>query len=150
MTGCYPMRVAERNNIKNIHPILHSEEITVAEVLKTKGYATACFGKWDLAKHAQTGFFIDLFPTRQGFDYFFGTPTSNDSVVNLYRNEKLIEPKAEMASLTRRLHRRSDCLYAETQGRAVFRLSAPYHAARLGWMRRPTSKATQSEASTAT
>jgi len=102
MTGCYPMRVAERGNTKQIHPILHSNEITVAELLKTKGYATACFGKWDLAKHEQSGFFIDLFPTRQGFDYFFGTPTSNDQLVNLYRNEELIEPESNMASLTKR------------------------------------------------
>lgn len=102
MTGCYPMRVAERGNVKQVHPILHSDEITVAEVLKTKGYATACFGKWDLAKHAQAGFFMDLFPTRQGFDYFFGTPTSNDGVANLYRDEKLIEPKSNMATLTKR------------------------------------------------
>lgn len=102
MTGCYPLRVAERGNIKNVHPILHSDEITIAEVLKTKGYATACFGKWDLAKHSQSGFFMDLFPTRQGFDYFYGTPTSNDGVANLYRNEKLIEPKSNMATLTKR------------------------------------------------
>ncbi|MGB7348053.1 MAG: sulfatase [Pirellulaceae bacterium] len=102
MTGCYPMRVAERGNDKQVHPILHSDEITVAEVLKTQGYATACFGKWDLAKHAQEGFFIDLFPTRQGFDYFYGTPTSNDRVANLYRNEELIEPKTDMSTLTQR------------------------------------------------
>jgi arylsulfatase A-like enzyme len=102
MTGCYPMRVAERGNTKEVHPILHSEEITVAEVLKTQDYATACFGKWDLAKHAQAGFFMDLFPTHQGFDYFFGTPTSNDKLVNLYRNEELIEPNADLATLTRR------------------------------------------------
>lgn len=102
MTGCYPMRVAERGNIKQVHPILHEKEITIAEVLKTQGYATACFGKWDLAKHSQNNFFIDLFPTRQGFDYFFGTPTSNDSVVNLYRNETLIEPRSEMSTLTQR------------------------------------------------
>lgn len=102
MTGCYPLRVAERGNLKQVHPILHEDEITIAEVLKTKGYATACFGKWDLAKHAQTGFFIDLFPTRQGFDLFFGTPTSNDRIVNLYRNETLIEPSTEMATLTQR------------------------------------------------
>ena len=102
MTGCYPMRVAERGNVKQIHPVLHSDEITIAEVLKTRGYATACFGKWDLAKHAQTGFFMDLFPTRQGFDYFYGTPTSNDRVANLYRNEELIEPETDMSTLTRR------------------------------------------------
>ena len=75
MTGCYPMRVAERGNIKQVHPILHSEEVTIAEVLK-EGYTTACFGKWDLAaKHAQRGFFPDLMPNFQGFDYFYGTPT---------------------------------------------------------------------------
>ena len=102
MTGCYPMRVAERGHIKQVHPILHEDEITLAEVLKPSGYATACFGKWDLAKHAQTGFFMDLFPTRQGFDYFYGTPTSNDRVAHLYRNEKLIEPNSNMATLTRR------------------------------------------------
>lgn len=102
MTGCYPMRVAERGHTKQVHPILHQDEITIAEVLKTRGYATGCFGKWDLAKHAQTGFFMDLFPTRQGFDYFYGTPTSNDRVAHLYRNEKLIEPNSNMATLTRR------------------------------------------------
>lgn len=102
MTGCYPLRVAERGNVKQVHPILHADEITIAELLKEKGYATACFGKWDLAKHSQNAFHLDLFPTRQGFDYFFGTPTSNDSVVNLYRNEELIEPQTDMATLTRR------------------------------------------------
>ena len=102
MTGCYPMRVAERGHTKQVHPILHEDEITLAEVLKPSGYATACFGKWDLAKHAQTGFFMDLFPTRQGFDYFYGTPTSNDRVAHLYRNEKLIESNSNMATLTRR------------------------------------------------
>lgn len=102
MTGCYPLRVAERGNVKQVHPILHSQEITVAEVLKTQGYATACFGKWDLAKHSQAGFFPDLFPTHQGFDYFFGTPTSNDGIANLYRNNELIEPKSDMSTLTRR------------------------------------------------
>lgn len=102
MTGCYPLRVAERGNTKQVHPILHSDEITIAEVLKTKGYATACFGKWDLAKHSQSDFFIDLFPTRQGFDYFYGTPTSNDRIANLYRNEELIEPKTNLATLTKR------------------------------------------------
>ena len=102
ITGCYPMRVAERGNVKQVHPILHSNEITIAEILKSKGYATACFGKWDLAKHVQEGFFIDLFPTRQGFDYFYGTPTSNDRIANLYRNEELIEPESDLSTLTKR------------------------------------------------
>jgi arylsulfatase len=102
MTGCYPMRVAEVGNIKNIHPVVHTREITLAEVLKSRGYATACFGKWDLARHSQLEFLPELMPNHQGFDYFFGTPTSNDTIVNLYRNEELIEEKADMNTLTRR------------------------------------------------
>jgi len=102
MTGCYPLRIAERGNIKRIHPALHSEEITIAELLKPLGYQTGCFGKWDLAKHTQTNFFPDLMPNHQGFDYYFGTPSSNDGRVHLYRNETLIEQFSDMAELTRR------------------------------------------------
>jgi len=86
MTGCYPLRVAERGNRKNHHPIVHSKEIMIPELLKPLGYATACFGKWDMAGHSQRGFQRDLMPNYQGFDYYFGTPTSNDSFVDLYRN----------------------------------------------------------------
>ena len=49
MTGCYPLRVAIKDNVVETHPHLHSKEITIAEVLKEAGYATAAFGKWDLA-----------------------------------------------------------------------------------------------------
>ncbi len=120
MTGCYPMRVAERGNVKRVHPVLHSEEITIAEILKTRGYATACFGKWDLANHSQKNFFFDLLPTRQGFDYFFGTPTSNDSRVDLYRNEQLIEAEADMATLTERYTDEAIRFMREHRGQPFF------------------------------
>jgi arylsulfatase len=102
MTGCYPLRVAERGNVKNLHPHLHSKEITIAEVLRPLGYTSGCFGKWDLGKHSQRGFHRDLTANDQGFDEFFGTPTSNDGFVDLYRNRELIEKKAPMATLTKR------------------------------------------------
>ena len=102
MTGSHPQRVAEKGNIKRIHPVVHSEEITIAEVLKTRGYATGCFGKWDMAGHSQTKFDPGLMPNHQGFDYFFGTPSSNDNTVDLYRNDEKIEAKADMGSLTKR------------------------------------------------
>ncbi len=103
MTGCYPLRVAKKSNKQNeIHPRLHDQEITIAEMLKEQGYATACFGKWDLAGHRQKGYEETLLPTRQGFDSFFGTPTSNDSIVNLLRDETVVELKADMANLTER------------------------------------------------
>ncbi|MDG1891146.1 MAG: sulfatase-like hydrolase/transferase [Verrucomicrobiota bacterium] len=41
-------------------------------MLKTRGYATACFGKW----HA--GYQPELMPLAQGFDKYVGIPYSND------------------------------------------------------------------------
>lgn len=102
MTGCYPLRVAIHQNRVEIHPHLHTKEVTLAEVLKRAGYATAAFGKWDLAGHSQTDFEPSLMPCHQGFDTFFGTPTSNDRSVDLYRDSKLIEKQADMSTLTRR------------------------------------------------
>lgn len=104
MTGCYPLRVAEKGNVKNVHPVLHSKEITVAEVLKQKDYATGCFGKWDLAGHSNTGYVPSLLPLGQGFDTHFGTPSSNDSRKNtrLMRDGKVIEHPTDFSQLTRR------------------------------------------------
>ncbi len=103
MTGSYPLRVATLNNRVETHPRLHSKEVTMAEVLKDAGYATGAFGKWDLAGHSQTNYTKELLPTRQGFDYYFGTPSSNDRLIHLLRNEEVIEENASMATITRRL-----------------------------------------------
>ena len=102
MTGCYPLRLARQADPNSIHPEMHTNEITIAEVLKKQGYATGAFGKWDLAGHNPSKCKPNLFPTRQGFDRWFGTPGSNDGTVNLYRDMKQIEKKANMATLTRR------------------------------------------------
>lgn len=104
MTGSYPLRVATKENRVDVHPYLHSKEITIAEVLKPVGYATAAFGKWDLAGHTQDPKRYDreLMPLHQGYDYFFGTPTSNDRTANLIRNETIIEMEADMSQLTQR------------------------------------------------
>jgi arylsulfatase len=77
MTGCYPIRVAEVGNTKSGHPVLHSAEITMAEVLKTRGYATGLIGKWHLAGGRKEAYDETIMPTGQGFDYFFGTPLHN-------------------------------------------------------------------------
>ena len=47
-------------------------EVTLAEMLKGAGYRTAIMGKWHL------GDAPEHFPTRHGFDYWFGIPYSND------------------------------------------------------------------------
>jgi len=51
---------------------MESSEITIAEVVKSAGYKTACFGKWHL------GDFKENLPTSQGFDTYYGIPYSND------------------------------------------------------------------------
>lgn len=71
LTGSYPIRVAEPENSKGLHPKLHPKEITIAEVLKTEGYRTGCFGKWHAGEND------GQMPLDQGFDYFFGTPKYN-------------------------------------------------------------------------
>lgn len=50
---------------------LPHEAITIAELLKTQGYATACFGKWHL------GIQPPWLPTSQGFDVFRGLATGD-------------------------------------------------------------------------
>ncbi len=73
LTGCYPPRVGITGVLFPRHRIgLHPDEETIADVLKTRGYATACVGKWHLGHRKE------FLPTRQGFDSYFGIPYSND------------------------------------------------------------------------
>ena len=74
MTGCYPKRVLPIGGV--LFPGndvgLSPGEVTVAEVLKAEGYATAIVGKWHLGDQPE------FLPNRQGFDLHFGLPYSND------------------------------------------------------------------------
>ncbi len=83
MTGCYPIRVAEPANTKHQHTILHPNEITLAEVLRSAGYATACIGKWHLGLARNDGWDPQTMPNGQGFDYFYGTPLFNGVTVRV-------------------------------------------------------------------
>lgn len=73
LTGCYPNRLGILGALgpSSNHGI-SDRESTIADVLKTRGYATAIFGKWHLGHHPK------FLPTRHGFDEYFGLPYSND------------------------------------------------------------------------
>lgn len=83
---------------------IEAEELTLAEALKTRGYKTACIGKWHL------GHLPPYLPTRQGFDRYFGIPYSNDMnnparkdpPVPLMRDEQIIEQPVVQETLTER------------------------------------------------
>ncbi|MDC0936356.1 sulfatase [Pirellulales bacterium] len=84
LTGCYPERVSILGALgPGAKHGLHWDELTLAELCKQAGYATACFGKWHLGHRPE------FLPLQHGFDQYYGLPYSNDmwpqhpDVVNL-------------------------------------------------------------------
>lgn len=141
MTGCYPIRVGipgalapTRLGQKDAVG-LNPREITIAEMLKPEGYATACVGKWHL------GDVPALLPTSQGFDEFFGLPYSNDMLgpcpntggddpgkkenksyppLPLMEGVKTIETCPDQTQLTRRYTERSISFIKKNRSKPFF------------------------------
>ena len=125
LTGRYPIRSGmchDQFRVLRNRSLGHlpESEITLAEALKAKGYATGCIGKWHLGVWE---FNPAGHPRKHGFDYYFGLPHSNDMDPSpfapkganklaeqqaawwnspLYRNEELIERPADLSTLTQR------------------------------------------------
>jgi len=96
LTGCYGARVSVPGVYFPGQSVgLNPSEVTVAERLIEKGYATQMVGKWHLGDQPE------FLPTRQGFDHYLGIPYSNDMlkksaetkvpVVPLLRDEQIAE-----------------------------------------------------------
>ena len=61
-------------------------EVTIAEALKSAGYATGLFGKWHIGGDRPEG---RREPTHQGFDEYFGIPrTSNEAQTTIANGQK--------------------------------------------------------------
>ncbi len=92
MTGKHMGHAAVRNNREakpeGQHPI-PAEEVTIASLLKDRGYATAAMGKWGLGMFGTTGD-----PLKHGFDLFVGYNCQRHAHSHYptfyYRNEKRI------------------------------------------------------------
>ena len=99
LTGRYPIRSGMAWDVVTAGDThgLPLNEMTIAEMLQTGGYSTAMVGKWHLGNQ------FEFWPTRQGFDSFYGVPHSNDMPnFALYRGEQKIEQPVAQATLTRR------------------------------------------------
>ncbi len=125
LTGCYPRRVGLANwvlrpdSCKGIHP----DEITLPELLKTRGYVCACVGKWHL------GFLPPFRPTRQGFDYYYGLfhnldleadYLAGEGGVPILRNDEVVERPADPATLTERYTAEATGFISENKDRPFF------------------------------
>jgi arylsulfatase A-like enzyme len=105
LTGCYPNRVGIFYALlpSDRHGISDGEK-TLAELLKSRGYATAIYGKWHLGHRPK------FLPTRHGFDDYFGLPYSNDMWskhptekypdLPLMQGEKIIDVNPDQTKLT--------------------------------------------------
>ena len=96
LTGRYPLRVGVTSVLRpHSADGLPESEITIARMLKARGYKTACFGKWHL------GHLPAYLPMRRGFDEYFGTPYSPDmSPFPLLRGADVVEQQARLDAVT--------------------------------------------------
>ncbi len=110
MTGMYPPRASVARvymvNEPGKEKGLSYKTVTMAEMLRDNGYATALIGKWHLG-HIQ-----EFLPTRHGFDYFYGLPFSHDlklkdGTLPFYENESIIECNPDISQLTTRYTERA-------------------------------------------
>ena len=134
LTGCYPRRVSlhvDYNGVQVLMAVsprgLNPQEITIAELLKEQGYATACIGKWHLGDQPP------FLPRRHGFDAFFGLPYSEDMVQSparpfcparpplpLLENETVIEAPPDRNLLTKRFTERALEFIRQNRDRPFF------------------------------
>jgi arylsulfatase A len=103
LTGSYPVRVGVTQVLfPNSDIGLSPSEVTIAELVKSKGYATAAVGKWHLGDDRP------FLPTKQGFDEYFGLPYSNDMApLPLLQNDEAIEVDPDQSQLTKRYTQRA-------------------------------------------
>ena len=95
LTGEYPLRI---NNYSPVFCedslLINPKQTTLASLLKRKGYATACVGKWHLGfgNKPKPDWNQELKPgpLEVGFDYFFGLPVVNSHPPFVYMENRRI------------------------------------------------------------
>lgn len=112
MTGCYPNRLSMHGAPSHDSKIgINDSEMTIAELLRQKGYKTAAYGKWHL------GFQTKFLPKQHGFDEYYGIPYSNDMWPNhptgkypdlpLFEGNEVVEYNPDQTQFTTNFTRRA-------------------------------------------
>jgi arylsulfatase A-like enzyme len=119
LTGRYPFRTTVVNNPapdSGINDVaLPQSEITIAEALKARGYATSCIGKWHL------GHLPASLPRTQGFDEYYGILYSNDMrPVQLIANERVAEYPVPQSEITKKYTARALDFIERNRSRPFF------------------------------
>ena len=95
MTGRYPFRADV--SVWRKKPTIEDDRVTVASLLKSRGYQTAMVGKWHLGFH-ENGYENPLpgGPVDRGFDSFFGIRASTDIPPYFYiRDDRAVDPPTD-------------------------------------------------------
>jgi arylsulfatase len=114
MTGCYANRVGMAGALNPTSTTgIHQEELLLPEILQSKGYATAIYGKWHLGNQSQFN------PLSNGFDEYYGIPFSNDNhnkyhpvirtfpPLPMYEGYQVVEEDPDQSLFTRRFTERA-------------------------------------------
>jgi uncharacterized sulfatase len=119
LTGRYPFRSGMNGNPApdgGVNELgIPDNELLLGELFQQAGYATACYGKWHLGHRPR------FFPTRHGFDEYFGILYSNDMrPVELRQNEEPFEYPVVQSTLTERYTERAIAFIEKNRDRPFF------------------------------
>jgi arylsulfatase A len=133
LTGCYPQRIGFGSFEGKVVLFpgqgvgLSTDEVTIAGLLKHRGYATCHVGKWHCGDQPE------FLPTRHGFDHYYGIPYSNDMGIQagapagrqwpplpLLRDEEVIQAQPDQDAVIERYTEQSVRFIRDHTGEPFF------------------------------
>ena len=98
LTGAYPARLGWTQGVDGYlmpkRSGLHPDALTIAEIFREEGYATGISGKWHLGREPE------FRPHRQGFEFTYYIPMSNNQIDSLWVGDEIVEQPFDNRLLT--------------------------------------------------
>lgn len=125
LTGAYPVRLGWTQGVlgykMGIHHGMSPDALSLAEIFRDEGYATAISGKWHLGDQAATR------PQAQGFTSAYYLTHSNNQVKSIWRGDEVVEDPFDNRLLTQKLTDEAIRFVKATRDKPFF-LYLPYTA----------------------